>query len=376
MIKIIENLLTRNRSGIGVLEDDVDKLEVKTTEVLTEENRQSTRLAVSLPVFYRIRGQWAKWFKSQTKDYSNTGVRLALPFGITKGTEVKLKLKLPDVDRPIEIQGVVVWTAPFVGNDRATVECGVAFQDVRKIPNKEKLFHFIADKLCHLGLTHAKDLIASPAENIEDLKTCYKIIYQGYLARGYCQENPSQLHYNYHAFLPKSRTLLLRDKGKIAGTISVIPDSPCGLPMDSLYQTELDQLRTKDRKLAEVSLLALASTGPKKVFSLTNFEKQFKLFRLFKILVEYSRMVEGVTDFVIGVHPKHASLYSYFGFKPFGQVKEYPGACGNLALPLRLDLVDAEINWPTTLKVFFLENLMPLEKLKSGLVMTDEVEIL
>lgn len=378
MIKIIQKFFTPSKSGIGLLEDDVDRQTVQALDLenhpTMEERRQSTRLAVSLPVLYRIRNRWARWMRGKTQDYSNTGVRIALPFGVTKGTEVSLKIKLPDVDRPIDIQGVVVWTAPFVGNDRATIECGVAFKDMRNIPQKDRLVQFIANKLCSLGMEYTKDLTVQPAQSFEDLRSCFSLIYRGYLKRGYCQKNPVEMHYSYYSLLPRSRTFVLRKKENLLGTISLIVDSPCGLPMDTLFKKEIDVIRHNGGKVAEVSLLALdQKESNKKVFSLTNFDKHLRLFRLFKIMYEYARFTAGVTDLIIGVHPKHTTLYNYLQFKPFGPVKDYSGACDNPALPMHLNLIAVEESYCASLKEFFLKEMTPLDVLKGGIQLTDKM---
>lgn len=379
-MKILANILhqfSQKRSyGIGVLEDDVASVRGGFSEpLLLEERRASERVAISVPVWYRIKSGWSKWLLGKSVDYSETGIRLALPTGIKPGTEMSLKIKLPNAQQPMDMRGIVIWVAPAEERyGRDTVECGVAFKNIRNVQNKEKLIYLIANKLCKIGLQFTKHIIAEPVQTIEDLKACYSIVYRGYVARRYCLPNETAMHYHYHAFLPQSRAFTLKEKGKMLGTISIIVDSPCGLPMDTLFSRELDHLRGNGRKLAEVSLLAMApGDKTKKIFSLTNFDKQVRLFRLFKIMYEYSRNVAGVTDLIIGVHPKHETLYKYLMFKAMGSVKSYPGARGNPALPLHLDLVAAEQECSSCLKSFFLADMAPKETLEGGLKMNAEI---
>ncbi len=377
-MKILENIIhlfSFSRSyGIGVLEDDVESLRGGYSETLLQERRSAPRVAVRVPVWYRIKSGWTKWLLGKSVDYSTTGIRLALPSGVKPGTEISLKIKLPDTDQPMDMKGVVIWVnTDTVMTGQNTVECGIAFKDIRNVLHKEKLVYLIANKLCKIGLKFTKNLISSPAKSIDDLKECYSIVYRGYVARKYCLPNDTKMYYHYYSFLPQSRAFTLKENDKLIGTISVVVDSPCGLPMDTLFSRELDHLRSNGRKLAEVSLLAMAPGEKKrKLFSLTNFDKQVRLFRLFKIMYEYARQA-GVTDLIIGVHPKHETLYKYLSFKAMGSAKSYPGARGNPALPLHLDLVDAEQNYSSCLKAFFLAEPATAEVLTSGLNMTTEI---
>ncbi len=374
--KFLNSFSPKRAYGVGVLEDNVESVRGGFSQGVIEERRQSPRVEISVPVWYRIKSSWSKWLLGRSVDHSATGIRLALPPGVTPGTEINLRMKLPDAPVPIDLKGVVVWVEPAssLNSGRTTVECGVAFKTMRNVEHKEKLVYLIANKLCKIGLQLTKNLIAAPVQSLEDLKGCYRIIYDGYVDRRYCAPNESKMHYHYYSFLPKSRTFSLKENGNLIGTISVVVDSPCGLPMDSLFLRELDHLRGNGRILAEVSLLAVvADDKKKKLFSLTNFDKQARLFRLFKIMYEYARNVTGVTDLIIGVHPKHETLYKYLMFKAMGSAKSYPGARGNPALPLHLDLIAAEQNYSSCLKTFFFSDPLSIEAVNGGLKIDSKI---
>ena len=179
------------------------------------------------------------------------------------------------------------------------------------------------------------------AETFEDLRETYHLALQEYLKRGYCDLKLSRLHYTYYCVLPKSRTFLLSEKGKphILGTVSLVLDSPCGFPIESLFCKELGQLRKKNRRLAEVTLLAISDRGfGNKIFSLTNAQKLNATFYLFRALFTYARS-QKVTDLIIAVNPKHEKLYQSLTFKAVGTVRPYSGACGHPALLMHLDIV-------------------------------------
>lgn len=196
--------------------------------------------------------------------------------------------------------------------------------------------------------------------------------YQEYLARGYCADHPSKMQYHYHSLLPDARTFLLEKSGKLLGTISVILDSPCGLPMETLFPEEITRLRRLDRTPAEVVLLAidLHALGMKR-FALADYFKLTCVFRLFKLAFDYARFAR-VSDLVIAMHPRHGDLYHFLKFEAIGLVKPYPGAMGKPALPMRLDIPRAQEMTPTNRGVgsYFLKEFTPAEKFHPAHVWT------
>lgn len=304
----------------------------------TAERRKEPRFALSLPVQHRIKGHDAHWKSGESIDVSQNGIRLAVNAPICVGTRLELDIKLPHEDQPIKLGGVVVWTK-VSSNGKSAIECGVAFDNLRKVGAKEKIIGFMADRLCGIVLKQTDDMTCRPAETQDDLNQAYRIVYEGYVHRGYCKENESGLHYNYFSLLPSSRTFLLEMDGRVVGTISLIVDSPCGLPMEQLFTGEIGRFRKEGRKLAEVSLLALDHHAfGHKSFTLTDMRKLAASFRLFKMMLRYAQFI-GITDLMIAMHPKHKELYSYLTFETIGPVRNYAGAEGNPALPMRLDFI-------------------------------------
>lgn len=323
--------------GIGILEDNVFG-QLKPFPPTQTERRKEPRFSMSLPIRYRQRGRFFPWRQARSIDISRNGVRLALNRNITIGAEVDLDIKLPEMKKPVRLEGVIVWANPSA-NSLAVSECGVAFKNLRKLSNREKLMYFMADKICSLSDKHNRDLTVRPARIASDMEKIYRLIYREYLARGYCSENLERMHYTVYSLFPESRAFLLEKRDELYGTISLIPDSPCGLPMESLFPEETHRFRCAGRHLAEVSLLALNQEFfQSRTFTLTDFQKLTGSFRLFKILFDYARMVAGVTDLFLVMHPKHKELYRYLNCEIIGPVKSYPEARGNPALPMHLDI--------------------------------------
>ena len=301
------------------------------------DRRAATRLPVKVPVLYRISNVSRDWKAARALDISASGVRMVMTGNsVEMGSCLELRLKLPKMSHVFELNSTVVWSKAAPEKDK--IECGLTFEGVRHLSNKEKMVHVFADKVCALALKHLDEFETHPAASFDELKQAYRLIYKEYLARGYCSEKSSQMHFNYFCVLPETRTFVLSKKKSIVGTISLIQDSPCGLPMESLFPAEIQELRETDRKLAEVSLLSLSKEEfHRKGFSLANLKKLKASLDLFKIMLYYADTV-GITDLVIAVHPKHEALYRYLNFEVIGPVRSYDGACGNPALPMRMNV--------------------------------------
>ncbi len=222
-------------------------------------------------------------------------------------------------------------------------------------------------------LVEENPITAEPVQNLEDLRACFRITYKRYLKRGYCKPNINKIYYNIYSLLPRSRTFAIKQNKQIVGTTTLIVDTSCRLPMDTLFGDQLDELRQQGRKLAEVSMLAIEQTSDdiRLSTSLTRFEKHAKLFSLFKLIFEYAYHVAKVSDLIIGVHPRHVGLYEYLLFKPLGPAKSYPGANGSLAVPMRLNFDEFNTNELSQKQKLFMFPKTPLSFLKSG-IMVDE----
>jgi hypothetical protein len=298
------------------------------------DRRSATRLSTQIPIQYRM-NESQDWSMAQSIDISADGVRTVFQEdGIHAGSEIEIRLRLPEIPHVFEVKSTVVWVRP---KENKELECGLIFEGVRQLSHKEKLVHFFADKICRLVLEVKTDEFETKlASTLDELTKAYQLIYKEYLARGYCSKKSSEMHYNHFCVLPETRTFLLKKKENLIGTISLIPDSPCGLPMESLFPREIEALRNEKRKLAEVSLLSLSKEEfHHKGFSLGNLKKLRASYDLFKIMLHYADTI-GVTDLVIAVHPKHEALYQYLLFDIIGPVRSYDGACGNPALPMRM----------------------------------------
>jgi hypothetical protein len=146
------------------------------------------------------------------------------------------------------------------------------------------------------------------------------------------QARPDRRRVSVHAALPGTKIFVALAGSEVVGTVTLIPDSPAGLPMDEIYAEELEVFRRPGRRIAEVSALAVSPQSRSAVGPMV-------LFGLLRLMVVYAAEVGTLNDLCILVHPRHAAFYrEYCHFRAFGRPKRFAKVAGAPAVPLHLDL--------------------------------------
>ena len=175
--------------------------------------------------------------------------------------------------------------------------------------------------------------IVKRAETRDELEQALSLVYREYLRQGYIAEtNASKIYSSIYHILPETAVHIWKSQLTVSGTVTQIFDSRLfGLPMDGLYHDELNALRDANRKLSEIS--ALAISGQVRWCNLFMY--------LFRAVYRYAR-VKKVTDFCIMVNPKHVDFYkAILLFEDLGPERYYPRVSAP-AVALRLNLEDIE----------------------------------
>jgi len=134
----------------------------------------------------------------------------------------------------------------------------------------------------------------------------------------------------YHV-LPTTEIVIATVNDEIAHTMTLVRDGEMGLPMETIYQAEVEERRRRGLRLAEVSCLA----DRRRAFSES---REFSLmFRAMSFILQCARH-RGIDQVVIAVHPRHAGFYQgYLGFQLCGEKKTYATVCDHPAVALALD---------------------------------------
>lgn len=165
------------------------------------------------------------------------------------------------------------------------------------------------------------------AHSDERVNTASMLVQRKYAGRGYAAKDFKKA--------PERITLMAFQDDKVIGTLTLGLDSPKGLLVEDLYKTEIGTLRQAGRKVCELTKLAVDQThGSKHVLA-----------SLFHIAYIYGRVIQGYTDVVIEVNPRHVAFYKrLLGFTEFGSER----MCSRVNAPavllrLELDHVDQQI---------------------------------
>lgn len=190
------------------------------------------------------------------------------------------------------------------------------------------------------------------AKTMSEVAMAWGLVYDVYACAGLVGPNMSQIHTAPQALSPDTAVIYSSKAAALGSTLTVVVDGTEGLPLDRVYDNELDALRRKGRRVVEFGLLADAasiSSAPWLRRSATSVDraKYPRIKRLSDSLVHtirmaycYSMQVEA-TDIMIGVHPKHAPFYHRaYGFVPYGQMRKYPAVNNAPVVLMRCDLLE------------------------------------
>ncbi len=165
------------------------------------------------------------------------------------------------------------------------------------------------------------------AHSNERVNSASMLVQRKYASRGYeasgFQKDPERI------------TLMAFQEDKVIGTLTLGLDSPNPLLVEDLYKTEIDSLRAEGHKVCELTKLAVDQIhGSKRILA-----------SLFHIAYIYGRVMQGHTDVVIEVNPRHVAFYKrMLGFNQLGPER----MCSRVNAPavllrLELEYVDQQI---------------------------------
>lgn len=171
------------------------------------------------------------------------------------------------------------------------------------------------------------------AQTLAEVEEAWGLVYDAYRRDDLIDVNPYQIHTTTQAIGPDT-AVILGCLGPLAvGTISAYTDGPNGLPLDSVYLTEINALRRSGRKLMEVGLFADRREHINRAAD--------GLFALMRFSYFFGFPME-CDDIVIGVHPRHAPFYMrLLGFERLGAVRSYPTVKDHAVVLLRLQLKES-----------------------------------
>jgi hypothetical protein len=200
---------------------------------------------------------------------------------------------------------------------------------MRALTNKQRI-----DRMRRSGILKGLfDDINQPiikwAETKDELEQAFSLVHEEYLRLGYIKKpDPSKIHFSVHNLLPNSASLVVESGRQVISTLSIVRDHELfGLPMDEVFNAELNKLRKHGRRLCEFGALATSK----------NFCWRNLFMQLFREMFWYTADAD-MNDICIMVNPKHVPFYkTILLFDDLGAEKFYP-RLGAPAVALRMNL--------------------------------------
>lgn len=181
------------------------------------------------------------------------------------------------------------------------------------------------------------------ARTRDDLEQSYKLVFNEYKKRKFVSSSyMSDLRVTLFNAFQSTTTFVALKNDEVIATVSLIPDTLIGLPMDKIFKDKVDALREQKIKIAEVSQLSInTDMFPKGYFAMFNFDKLIFVFRLFKLVLDYAQDYDHIERICIAVVPKHQYLYRFLGFEELAPLRRY-GELNTEALAQYVQLGDLE----------------------------------
>src|SRR6185369_16182219 len=151
------------------------------------------------------------------------------------------------------------------------------------------------------------------ASTLSEVLDAWCVVYKQYLAASLIGPNEFSI-FTFPEYLSNSTAVIVGSKmGHTVCTVSAVLDSKKGLPLDSYYRQELNQMRKQNKKLIEIGLLA----DVRESNSFSNIVDLMTGIARFGVYSDHH-------DYVIGVHPRRINFFRQtFGFETVGDVKDY-----------------------------------------------------
>jgi hypothetical protein len=190
-----------------------------------------------------------------------------------------------------------------------------------------------------------RDVEFRAVQSDEELLESARLVYKEYRACEYIPKNLQERHLSVHQAIPTTVTFVAIHKQKeILGTVTLIEDSPIGVPMESIYADEIHTLRQRGIRFAEIGLLALDEERlAEPQFAMSRFQRLLFVFHVYRAMFDYFRSRSNLDELVACFHPKHEFMYSFLGFLPLGGLKSYGAVQGSPAVARHLNKKDHEL---------------------------------
>jgi hypothetical protein len=232
------------------------------------------------------------------------------------------------------------------------------FGDAREKQGKRNLERLQRKLLTRMNRAHPsflKDCEFRPIRTLDEYEAASRLVHMEYNRREATVPHKGKLWLSLAQITNQATTFItVYKKTKILNTITLVMDSKLGIPLDHVYQKELDRFRDMGRQLVEVTMLAqdhkLLSSNR---MDLPQSGRVLLLLHLFKTVLEYLRTQTEADTVVTCLCQRHERIYKSLFFRPLAGLRYYSGNDVSDAPGFFLDLTFMERNSSQPMKGFF-----------------------
>ena len=166
------------------------------------------------------------------------------------------------------------------------------------------------------------------AQTREERELAFRLVYDAYAKSGLMDVNSQRMRVTPYHLQPTTDVFIATHRDNVINTLTLISDEFDGVPMQSIYEDELNARREQGLYLAEVSCLA-------------SWRDYFPSNRMLAIFVQllglacqYSRQ-NSIDRLVIAIHPRHFRFYrrclgirQIGGERVYASVRNHPAVAG------------------------------------------------
>ena len=201
------------------------------------------------------------------------------------------------------------------------------------------------DSSVDLSAKTTSDVTYKIAATQQERAAAFRLVYHSYLQTGLGEANAYGMRVTPYHLLPTTEIFIAHCAGEAIFTMSLVCDGELGMPLESVYDEEVQRRREQGLRLGEVTCLADRRA---------QFRGFFPVFlRLSRLMVQYARR-QGLDELLVAVHPKHARFYQRFmDFRSIGGERAYPTVRNHPAVALCLDFARIDRERPESYDTFF-----------------------
>lgn len=187
-----------------------------------------------------------------------------------------------------------------------------------------------------------------PVIRASELAAASRLVYQEYLKNRYLVPNPAKMKLVMQQGTSKSTTfVLVWRKKRVIATLTLVEDSPLGLPMEHAFSNEIESLRKGEGNLAEATMLAVDNQFLSQIDPAVQPAVRMKLlFLMFANFLNHARARQTISTLVACFHPRHDPFYELISFEKLASVRSYSSVQGSPAVARYLEIARVIQNPP------------------------------